>query len=252
MARKQTSSKTKAQQLQALRIVTFTPVWQRRDIFEICIKGIERLMNYAPDRFHITPFFIVSESWAAKLLFEKGFEFIFWQNQPLGAKKNAGLKYLLENYKFDYLLEIGSDDIIANNYLDFVEDHLRAGIHQIWPSNCWFLDTITAKVHYYEAQKIIGLGRFISRAALKIANGRLFLWNETANRGMDTYSWNQLKHCEIFGQQLPSNTNVYTLDIKSKVNVNAAYKFPESKYNVEKILSHFPDEVSHIERLLKQ
>jgi hypothetical protein len=252
MAAKKNSNNKQTQTPTPLEIITFTPVWQRREIFEICLKGIDRLKKHAPERFNIRPFFIVSENWAAKLLMKKGYDFIFWQNTPLGAKKNAGLSYILENYKFDYILEIGSDDLITNNYLDIAEEYLQANIAQVWPSNCWFIDTITGNVHHYEATKIIGLGRFISCSALKVATKRLKLWNDEGHRGMDTFSWNQLKHANIYGQQIPTNNAVFTLDIKSKINVNPASKFSAHKTTPETILEYFPNEAADISKQLKK
>ena len=113
-----------------IKILTFTPAWQRPEVFEICLAGLKRLKNYKPKKFNIQPFFVVSESRAARQVERHGFDYILWQNKPLGEKKNAGLKYAMENYDFDYFLELGSDDIINNDYLDFVYPRMKAGAMQ--------------------------------------------------------------------------------------------------------------------------
>ena len=224
-----------------IKILTFTPVWQRPEIFEICLQGIKRLMKYDPKRFQVTPFFIVSESWAAQLLNKHKFAYIYHQNQPLGAKKNAGIRYAIEQYDFDYILEIGSDDLIRNEWLDMAEPYLNEQIPQLHPSNVFFADVRTAKTAEWTSQKIIGLGRFISRKAIQQAINKYELWEPQGRRGMDTYSMLQLQRLGIGNKIINTQGEVFTLDLKSDVNINPMTNFSPTNKTFDEIISHFPE-----------
>ena len=226
-----------------INILTFTPVWQRPEIFSICLDGIARLVNHDKTRFNIRPFFMISESWAAVELLKRGYEFIYTQNDPLGAKKNAGLDYVLKNISFDYILEIGSDDLIASSWLDKVEPLLLQSVAQIHPSTCYFIDILTGTAAVWYVERVLGAGRFISRAAIKKALQRGAFWEEKGRRGMDTYSWRQLQNVGI-GNTMVKTKDVTVLDIKSDVNINhiaQMHYLQPSPRTIDEILIHFPE-----------
>lgn len=224
-----------------LTILTFTPVWQRPAVFEICLKGIKRLQQYKPDVFRIHPFFIVSEAEAARMCQKYGFDFLYYHNQPLGAKKNAGLDYALQMYGWDYMMEIGSDDIINNSYLDFVEPYLRAKTPQLCPHDVWFIDTITGKTAYWETDKVLGAGRMISRATIqKVYNKKYKLWDAELSRGMDTSSWRNILRHNIENTIIKTDA-IYALDIKSSVNINPLTNFQASEISPRDLLANFPE-----------
>lgn len=224
-----------------IKILILTPVWQRPEIFDICLEGIKRLVKYNPAKFKIQPFFIISESWAAQVLNKSKYDYIFHGNETLGAKKNAGLRYALKNYEFDYVLEIGSDDLLSNQWLDIAAEYLEAGEPQFYPSKVHFVDTISGKTAEWESQKIIGLGRFISRKAIETLLVKTELWDNTANRGMDTYSMNQLMRIGIGKKAIDTSDKILALDIKSEVNINQIHHFTPSQFNADEIIASFPE-----------
>ncbi|OQB81382.1 MAG: hypothetical protein BWX87_00647 [Bacteroidetes bacterium ADurb.Bin123] len=223
-----------------IKIVTFTPVWQRPEIFEICLAGLDRLKNYKPERFEIRPFFIVSENRAAKQVERYGFDYILWQNQPLGQKKNAGLKYVMENYDFDYMMELGSDDIITNEYLDFVESRMKKGSMQFVVDCVYFVDVLTGKTACWTTDKIIGLGRCLHRDALELFAPDYELWEPQRNMAMDGCSWMNLMAKNVFCELL-SSRRYFTLDIKSDVNINHLDSFVPHYTATDELLCHFPE-----------
>lgn len=243
MAKKKNSNKIvdKVKSQPPIKILTFTPVWKREEIFKICLEGIKRLVFYDPSRFQIIPFFMVSESWAANMILNEGFDFILVQNNPLGNKKNMGLKYAMDKHEFDYLLEIGSDDIISNSYLDLIEPELRAETPQFCPSKVWFCDPSTGKTSFYKPEtKIIGLGRGIHRSVLSKVHNYI-LWNPEAERGMDTFSWRHLLSTYKVENTMIQVNDIQLLDIKSKMNINSMDKFSISDISIDEVLKPFPE-----------
>ena len=183
---------------------------------------------------------MVSEGSAAQVLLKKGYPFIMVQNQPLGNKKNEGLTYVLQNYQFDYLLEIGSDDLITNDYMDLLEPYLRAGEQQLCADRLYFIDVQTSITAYYNIEKIFGLGRFIHYDALHLVTAFEPFWNPDGVRGMDTYSWHNLLKCGIGLTKVEVNQPCL-LDIKSEVNINPIDPFTPCYLTVDELLQYFPE-----------
>ena len=224
-----------------IKIVTMTPVWRRPEIFEICLKGIKRLQEYAPERFEIIPFFIVSEPEAEKQVLKYGFDYINYSNDYLGAKKNAGLKAIMAKYKFDYLLELGSDNLVTNDYLDFIEPFMREKTPQITPSDVWFVDTQIGKVAFWRTTKVLGCGRCIHyNSIMVVLENNQDLWIPERNRGMDTCSWMMLRGYDI-QNTIVKPDKIYGLDIKSEVNINQIVKFMRTAKTITEILDRFPE-----------
>lgn len=223
------------------KILTFTPVWKRPEVLEICLKGIKRLQKANPKKFKIQPFFVVSESRSAEILLKHKFPFVWHTNQPLGAKKNYGLNYALDNFDFDYIMEIGSDDLVTNSYLNFIEPHLLAEVPQFNLHDVYFIDSVTGATAYWETEIVLGAGRCISRKAIEaVKNRNIPFWKQDAVRGMDTYSYRNLATVGISNKIIKSD-KIYSLDIKSAVNINTMEPFKTSPATQSEILAAFPE-----------
>lgn len=232
-----------------MKILIFTPVWKRKEVFEVCLSGIERLIKYAPKHFEIEALFMISEIWAAELLTEHEHKFIFTENEYLGDKKNTGLTYALEHIKFDYLLEIGSDDLITNEYLNIVEPLLKRKVLQISANSVYFINIMNGQRAYFKTNSLVGLGRFIHREAIEEVLKSTTLWNPKGIRGMDTYSAKQLLKKDIDFTQVQLS-EPYLLDIKSSVGINTLEYFQFSSMSQKELLSYFPEKLKVIELIL--
>lgn len=221
-----------------MKILIFTPVWQRPEVFLICLEGIKRLTKIK--EFEWQPFFIISEEWPEKVLKKNNFDYIKTQNSPLGAKKNKGLEYVMENFQFDYLLEIGSDDIITNEYIEICKPYIKSNIPHLLGDSIYFIDIYTGKTSFYRTNKIFGCGRFIKKTAITAALQYGSFWDSKAHRGMDTYSSNQLLKADINYIKIELSTPCL-LDIKSKVNINTIHKFPHCEKSADEILNYFEE-----------
>lgn len=156
----------------------------------------------------------------------------------------------MENFEFDYLLEIGSDDLIANNYLDDIEPWLRAKIPQLAATRLHFIDSITGMITFFETAAIFGLGRCISRATLERFAPDYNLWNDYIDRGHDRASWRNMvqKHIPVLRV---SNRRFSLLDIKSEENINTIEPYTFEKMSAKELLKHYP-EGDEVLRLIEQ
>lgn len=107
----------------------------------------------------------MSEPWAKKLCNKYDIKWIYADNEPLGAKMNKGLEYCM-GLDFDYLMTLGSDDLIADKLLDIYEPYLEQGIELFGTDKVCFTQKGEAKMVDFRLT-IIGAGRFIKREILE-------------------------------------------------------------------------------------
>lgn len=153
--------------MKPIRILLYFAVWGRHDVLRVCLEGVKRLVAYDPERFEIIPFAVCSTDEDAAILEEHSINYCMFENTWLGAKKNFGLSRAIQLIDFDYMLEIGSDDLIANKLLDLYEPYLQEGAKLLSLNSCYFIETATGRVAFWESELIIGAGRMIHISVLK-------------------------------------------------------------------------------------
>lgn len=146
-----------------IKIVIYFAVHRRLEALKVCLAGIERLKRYAPERFQIDTFAVCSAKDESKVLRKAGVKHIIFPNDPLGAKKNAGLRRALE-FEWDYLMELGSDDLLTSDILDLYEPLMQEGKMAFGINSCWFYQVASGKVAYFKNDYAIGAGRCFKRS----------------------------------------------------------------------------------------
>ena len=135
---------------------------------------------------------------------------------PLGKKKNAGL-IAAQQIDFDYLMEIGSDDLVTNEllnqYLDYCGKYDFFGI-----SDAAYIESETGYCRRLTTNNsTYGAGRMISRKVLEAMNWKL--WDDKLNRGLDNNSVRaiQSKGFEYVKVQPMEKPGI--IDVKSNENI---------------------------------
>lgn len=159
------------------KILTFTPAFGRLKLLRIMLDGLVRLKEYKPEKFEIIPFFVVSDNESKTLIESYGFKTVFYKNDPLGEKKNAGIRFALE-LEWDYMIELGSDDLIQNSVMDLYEPHFHSGEGAFGLDTCFFYNVKTSEVAQWSSNIIIGLGRCISRKVIERMRLVNFIWSK--------------------------------------------------------------------------
>jgi len=258
------------------KILILIPVWKRPLITEICFQGLDRLREH---RDNVDVLVVISEVEYESRCKRHDIPYTFFDNQPLGAKKNHGLKIALEQ-DWDYLVELNSDDVIKNDLLDiydtYSDDYLAI-------RNFCFMDSDTLELRQYESKTAFGIGRRYSRRAVEsckvtkvkvkkscisgsgaliagtekdikpyiakdlervgyveIINEGVRLWNDEASAGMDNFSDIRLNENGFKCRQIFTDEPL-AVDIKSDVNI---WKFnPEAgvKYDLNEFKKGLPE-----------
>ena len=218
------------------KVLVLIPLWRRPEITEICFLGLERLKTHPS--YSIQVLCIVSEPDMIPLCEKYGHMWVEAENHPLGRKKNVGLKHA-ENLDFDFLMELGSDDLVLNelldDYLHLIPDHDFFGI-----SDIAFLDIYSLEARRYTNQAAMyGAGRMIKRWVLERANFKI--WDDKGSRLMDGTSAERLRGIAKYRQMYP-RTRPQVMDIKSDQNIWEYNAFLGMEYNANEFFERISSE----------
>lgn len=201
------------------KLLIYTALWKRPEITAICFEGIKRLQAYDPERFDITPFCVVSTEEDAALCEYYEFDHCMAPNIPLGRKWNIGLRQALDNLEWDYLVQIGSDDLLHSHLLESYDRIIQDGIPHAGVRDLYFVNPATREAISYTYSRtfyrLIGAGRIFSRTALEAS---FPLWNDGINKALDFSSENKLISSG-YPHHIINTESPRVLDIKSSTNI---------------------------------
>lgn len=114
--------------------------------------------------------------------------YTFYKNQPLGEKKNHGLNECMKIPSWDYLIELGSDDLIKNELL---ESYQQQDVGLMCINNLCFINSETLECRNMVSSSSYGLGRAIRRDVIDrhchgvyiVANDYLMSPGRTTKKG---------------------------------------------------------------------
>lgn len=231
-----------------IKLLVFTALWKRPHIARICFHGINRLRRH-PD-YDITAFAVISEKEMIPLCEEFGVKWLMHDNQPLGRKKNAGLMFC-QRFDFDWMMEIGSDDLVLNSLLDdykpLTERHPFFGICDI----C-FVDSTDGECNrYVNRQTMFGAGRMIRRDVLQRHKWKI--WPDDAVNVLDGKSLSVItEKFNIPYTMLRPIDYPQVIDIKSEVGIWPFEAFRGVKYDITDLYEHLSSsEITLIEACYK-
>ena len=193
----------------AIKILVFLAVWKRPEITEICFMGLKRLQKVPG--FQVKLFAVISEESMIPLCEKYGVDWCITKNSPLGAKKNYGLSQAMRK-DFDYMLEIGSDDIIKDDLLynySWDRDVMALWDFAVLNTKDGQCKRISKHHGFY------GSGRVISKKALESIGN---LWPDKIERALDNNSTMILAKKGFLEKRIPMPEPV-ALGLKSEVNI---------------------------------
>jgi hypothetical protein len=163
----------------------------------------------------LIPYIGVSDEENEALCREFSLNYIWLQNKHLGRKHNDLLEYCLGG---DYIMQLGSDDIILDSGIDILAEMIHNGINM-----AGFTDLVMIKgdkQKLYKGQVPFGAGRIFKTELVK---GRI--WTEQKMRGLDGDSFRGLKRMNR-GLEIVPIKGFHIIDIKTESNLNAWEAFP--------------------------
>ena len=218
--------------LTKINLLVYLAIWRRPEITELCLIGIDRLKRHPA--YNIDTVAVISETEMIPLCEKHDVRWVMHQNLPLGKKKNYGLK-VCSQHDFDYLMEIGSDDLITNemldHYLDYFFKYDFFGISDVAYIESESLECrrLTNKSTTY------GAGRCIKRDILVDLNWNI--WSDELNRGLDNDSIRRIESKGYKFKKVEPMDVPGLIDIKSSENIWKFNYFLGHEYDINKVLS---------------
>ena len=220
-----------------MKIGILTCMWKRPKVFDIFATGINRLR----EKFDIIPLAVGSEgSKSMELCRKHQFMYLERPNKPLGRKFNEGLS-CFKNTDVDYVMILGSDDLISDSLVDAYLPHMEKGKHLIGILDIYFYDLFGKSLYYwpgygskpadkYRKGEPLGMARCLSRSLIKQMDW--MLWNDNINRGLDLSMWKKLKSYKIQPVTMRLiNIGALGVDLKSEVNICSQVLYTCDKVN---------------------
>lgn len=226
------------------KVLIFLACWKRPEITEICFMGIQRLIKSGV--FEMEAFAVISEETMIPLCEKYGVEYCLYKNNPVGEKKNYGLNQALKK-DWDYILELGSDDLIKTELLKIYEP-LLGHKHVLSMDHFVYLNSENGDCRRYKTKSSFGIGRMISRAAVEHFKGNL--WNSKFNQGLDNSSNFLLARHGYLEKRILSDKPL-GIDLKSKDNIWPFNYLTGVEYSLEETLEGYSEaEKEAIESLI--
>jgi len=204
------------------RLAIVTGCWKRPEVFQMFANSLKKLSHPNLD---IVVIVAGSEGETSKQMVESnGFIYIEIPNEPLATKMNATTQ-LAGQMGCDYVLCVGSDDIITQELLNVYVEYMDFGFDFIGVLDWYFYDLPTKKMIYWGGYRdpvrlghTCGAGRMISRKLM--TEWGWIPWDVKHSTVLDNSMQLKLKltHCSqrIFSLK---EKGVFAFDIKSEVNM---------------------------------
>lgn len=231
-----------------MSIHILTALWKRPTITRICFEGIKRLRAYNDTHIEVTA--AISEPEYEDLCKEYDIGYVYADNRPLGHKWHVGLQEALES-DFDYLMLLGSDDLISNSLLDLykplMEEYYVFGIEDLYIYSAYHKE-VKYFPGYDKVKMSIGAGRMIHRKVIEDCGNKL--WKFGVNRGLDGACLQRIRANGYDEHVINAKGKAAVMDIKSLVNLNRYEHFKGEIVDKEEVFSYFSEkELNLIARL---
>jgi glycosyltransferase involved in cell wall biosynthesis len=154
-----------------------------------------------------------------------GFTVVSHPNLPVSNKLNAGIRYALKKFNPDYIMNMGSDDLVSTKIWDEYRPHLVARTMMWGIDSCYIIQRETAEAYYldlYNDKFPVGVLRMIRSDVIKRLKEKhmIDLYPKNINHGMDTASLMRLQKFGIKTEVIHTDWKVYTTGVKCNVSIN--------------------------------
>lgn len=145
-------------------------------------------------------------------------------NIPLAERHNRMLSHLM-NAEWDYLMQIGSDDVITHVGYRTAANWMMQGCRFGAFTKLAIVNKDRTKMKYHQGLGNMGAGRFIRRDVVELVLKNRHLWPPKLIKGLDGNS--ELNVAEVTGVQVhPINTYLpCVFDFKGDINLHPYTKF---------------------------
>ena len=216
-----------------MKIAIITAVWQRPQVFKFFAEGVQKLIKDFP-HISIECFVAGSEGETSKQMVTKhpNFYYVEVPNEPLAEKHNSSLRLAL-THKPNYVICLGSDDIISSELFQVYLDEIERGMEVVLFKDFYFYDLVSGRASYwggytdYRAGRCVGAGAMIHSRLLDI--WRWKIWRPNHNKVLDNSLHDRLQATPCKQTVLSlKEKGAYAVDLKSSTNMTPFELWPNT------------------------
>lgn len=203
-----------------MKIQIIIPLWKRPEVTHFCFEQLVETIKAIPH--DVSVLCVISEPEYIDMCEYFGLNYYAYKNDNVGEKINAGIKYALQNYKFDYLMMMNSDSVVKPELFDVYKPYIDSrelffGVNRVTFVNFYTDEAVDFTYEF----SIIGPGKMIHRSVAERMKGNCY---KHLNRCLDdTLMDNLLKNG--VGGRIVEYPGQLVYDIKSDVNIHPWDKF---------------------------
>ena len=196
-----------------IKIGILTTLWKRHDLERIVL---EYYRDLDIDGVEFLLCAVGSEGKVTKTLAkESGWNYVEFPNSPLGAKHNAGMQWFRDK-KIDFILIIGSDDLMNVKLIETMCNHYAAGKHSVSLEEFYILDDDGC---HYAQRGFPGAGKMLSKSALEKCH--YSAWPFDVERKLDGALTNRMIGLGIHNKYIKdcAEKGIVLVDVKTSDNM---------------------------------
>jgi len=229
-----------------MKVLIYITVWKRPEATEITYLGLDRVQKILKEEGIDSDVLVISsEDYHTKAAKKRGYKVIEVENFPVGNKMNLGMQKALE-YKWDYLMEMGSNNLLSNMYIRAFAAACKEGFKCFGSGKFYALQSDKSKISIFNVRgrgTFGGVGRGFRRDILEAIENKKF-WKEDINSGLDGSIWRnviqpEVEKNKINVRRLVNNSYPSVLDLKTGEDINKHKG--EINADIEFLLYWFPE-----------
>lgn len=181
-----------------------------------CFDELIKMM--ADSKYEYSVLCVISESSYIPICDSYGFNWVYAENDPLGAKINTGISRALEFTDWDYIMMMNSDNVIRHELIDdcyqqcFDERAKFFGVSKVTYVN--FYTREAREIEY--GQSVIGVAKFLRRDVVEALGGALY--RPHLNKCLDDTMLDNVVAIGV-GPRIVRYDGMLAMDFKSETNI---------------------------------
>jgi hypothetical protein len=221
-------------------IYILIPCWGRPGVFKIVIQQLDQfiLTNRNKAEIKVILIFSLEDEYFWNLqdhisCIKFNHTILNFTNNYLGKKLNYGVDHIDKTCEYDYIMNLGSDDLIHPYLIDLYMPLIKKEIAVFGLNKLYFYDINKGKClyfSYYNNPHVIGGGRMIHRRVIeKVRKNIKYLYDPSAQNCLDGNSAMRMKYVGFREASIDPGEFPLIVDIKCGTNINSLAKIESSK-----------------------
>ena len=175
-----------------MTVVCLIPTWGRPRITEKCFSNLERTKErFKEQGINFIPVATISDALNRNLCEQYNIAYYALPNKPIGVKLDSAINLINQEYDYDYLMGLGSDNIITNAAVITLSGKMKEGVLVAGYQDMVFIKGQRMKL--YRANTMFGAGRIVNSFVINNTLKRMGCIYGEKDKALDGASFRNFK-----------------------------------------------------------